>query len=73
MSMKAIRNTHGVPAKRGQRVRFTFENRAPRFGTIRSACGGSLYVQLDGDSFTTGLHPTFGLEYLDTEQKHASK
>ncbi|MBP3998298.1 hypothetical protein [Pseudomonas koreensis] len=64
MSMKMIRQTHGVPAKRGQRVRFTLEGSAPRLGTIRSADGGTLYVQLDGDGFTRGLHPTLGLEYL---------
>ncbi|UII71403.1 hypothetical protein LVW35_27880 [Pseudomonas sp. HN11] len=52
MSMKAIRETHGVPAKRGQRVRFTLEGSAPRLGTIRSANGGSLYVQFDGEGFT---------------------
>lgn len=69
MSMKTIRETYGVPAKRGQRVRFTLEGTAPRLGTIRSADSGSLYVQLDGDGFTRGLHPTCGLEYLDAQQQ----
>ncbi|WP_421526832.1 hypothetical protein [Pseudomonas brenneri] len=66
MSMKMIRQTLGIPAKCGQRVRFALGCSATRLGTIRSADGGTLYVQLDGEGFTRGLHLTLGLEYLGT-------
>lgn len=67
MSMVTIRKTYGVPAKRGKRVRLTLEGSPSRLGTIRSADGGSLYVQLDGDGFTRALHPTCALEYLESQ------
>jgi hypothetical protein len=69
MSMSSIRKAHGVPAKRGQRVRYTRDGKPPEFGTIRSADGGWLYVRLDGEGFTRSLHPTCGLEYLDPHQQ----
>lgn len=64
-----IRQIHGVPAKRGQRVRFTLDGSVPRLGTIRSADGGTLYIQLDGEGFTRGVHPTLGLQYLGAQQR----
>lgn len=62
--MNYIRRTYGVPAKRGGRVRYTGGLKGPRFGTIRSARGGYLRIQLDGDKWTGNYHPTWELEYL---------
>lgn len=63
-TMGYIRKTYGVPAKRGGRVRYTGDSRGERFGTIKSARGGYLKIQLDGDSYTGTYHPTWKLEYL---------
>jgi hypothetical protein len=63
MSMAEIRKRRGVPAKRGMRVRFLED----RYGTIRSASGGYLMIQLDGDTYTCAYHPTWQLEYLDKD------
>jgi hypothetical protein len=61
MAMKDIRKRRGVPAKRGMRV---FDKHTQRYGTIRSARGGYLKIQLDDDSFTSTYHPTWQLDYL---------
>lgn len=60
MSMEGIRRRYGVPAKRGMRVRY----HSNRLGTIRSADGHHLMIQLDGDKHTGTYHPTWELEYL---------
>jgi len=63
MSM-TVRRTYGVPAKVGQRIRYTGGNE-PRMGTIRSAEGAHSMIQLDGDRHTTGpYHPTWKIEYV---------
>ena len=67
MSMEYIRKTYGVPAKRGGRVEYN-ANGGKIGGTIRSARGPYIYVQLDGDSFTIPLHPTWQLRYLDEQE-----
>lgn len=63
MSMADIRRQRGVPAKRGMRVRYT-GGKVPHLGTIRSAKGGYLMIQLDGTSGTRPFHPTWELEYI---------
>lgn len=59
--MARIRKSRGVPAKRGMRVYFHHNK---RFGTIRSANGGYLKIQLDGDKWSHNYHPTWKLDYL---------
>jgi hypothetical protein len=69
-AMEAIRDYYGVPAKRGARVRFTY-NGISRDGVIISARrdgGMGLYLRFDGqapDDRSGPFHPTWGLEYLD--------
>ena len=64
MTMANIRKTRGVPAKRGMRVFYKYLN---SFGTIRSAKGGYLNIQLDGSPFPMVFHPTWQLDYLDKD------
>ena len=64
MSMAWVRKNYRVPAKRGGRVEYTGEGK-PELGTIRSASGGHLHIQLDGVKHTMPFHPTWKLRYLD--------
>ena len=64
MSMKYIRKTYGVPAKRGVRVRYTGDPK-PKDGAIVSSNGTYIRVRWDGQSKTDGpYHPTWKMEYL---------
>lgn len=63
MSMEYIRKTYDVPAKRGGRVEYTGRGRSD-FGTIRSARGGYLRIQIDGFKHALSFHPTWKLRYL---------
>lgn len=58
MSIEYIRTAHGVPAKRGQRVRV-----AGKPGVIKSARCGYLWVLFDGDKHPKACHPTWKFEY----------
>lgn len=62
--MAWVRKYYGVPAARGCRVEYTGDGRS-EFGTIRSARGGRLYIQLDGIRHALPFHPTWKLRYLD--------
>ena len=64
MSMEQIRKYRGVPAKRGMRVFFTGRGHDEP-GRIKSARGGYLMIELDGDGFACSYHPTWKLRYLD--------
>lgn len=67
MSMAWVRKYYKVPAKRGGRVEYTETWRDPsrsKFGTIRSASGGKLNIQMDGEKHPFSFHPTWGLRYL---------
>ena len=66
MSMADIRKTHGVPAKRGMRVRFKSGAWAGRTGVIRRAHSSGWLVVTDKPGryvWYTTVHP-MGLEYL---------
>lgn len=63
MSMAWVRKRYNVPAKRGGRVSYTGCGK-DELGTIRSASGGYLRIQLDGLKITHVFHPTWKLEYL---------
>jgi hypothetical protein len=64
MTMKYIRDTYGVPAKRGMRVVY-LENDGRRRtgGTITGANGGYLRIRLDGANYSQNYHPTHCIEY----------
>lgn len=68
--MQWIRDTYGVPAKRGGRVEYTGEGR-PEFGTITSGYGSYLRIRLDGLKHPAAFHPTWKLRYLDAAQAQA--
>lgn len=68
--LEYIARYYGVPAQRGQRVRYTGDKgpkAKAREGTIVRAEGAHLRIRMDGDSFTNLYHPTWELEYLPSE------
>lgn len=66
--LEQIRQSRGVPAKRGMRIRYTGQSDGTeRLGTIKSAKNGYLMIQLDGDKFAKPFHPTWKIEYLNDE------
>lgn len=64
MDMDWIRNTYGVPAKRGVRVEYT-GGKEPALGTITGDNGGHLLIRLDGQKHSNPYHPTWKLRYLE--------
>lgn len=64
MSLRYIRDTYGVPAKRGGRIEYT-GNGAKIQGTITGSKGGNIRVRLDGDTHSSVFHPTWKIRYLD--------
>lgn len=65
MSFKYIQDFYGVPAKRGQRVKYR-----GRIGSITSASGHYINIRFDGDKQTTGpFHPTSEIEYIEENDK----
>jgi len=65
MSMKYIRDTYKVPAKRGARVRYTPANKRVGFeGVIVGSSGRLLRIRLDGEEQVKSYHPTWRMEYL---------
>lgn len=64
--MKQIRDTYGVPAKRGGRVEFRPENKRPWQGVIVSAKNGYLRIRRDGEkrTYPAPFHPQWNLKYL---------
>jgi len=68
MSMKWVRKNYGVPAKRGGRVEYTGRGKR-ELGTIRSASGSYLMIQIDGVKHARPFHPMWELQYLNEMQK----
>lgn len=67
LSLSWISKNYRVPAKVGQRVRYTGDKGPKcwvREGTIVGAHGAHLKIRMDGDSFSGHYHPTWELEYL---------
>ena len=67
MTMKYVRDTYGVPAKRGCRVSYSGVTigSPPLLGTICSATSsGHIRVRFDGERRTLKLHPTWAIKYL---------
>lgn len=67
MSMKYIRRTYGVPAKRGVRVEFT-DSTGSVFGTIVGSSGQYLRIRWDHSGRTSNIHPTWNMVYLLSQQ-----
>ena len=61
--MEYIKQTYGVPAEVGGRVRYT-GGKVSCEGTIKGSCNASLEILLDGDDMSGVYHPTWELEYL---------
>lgn len=73
MSLKYIRDTYGVPAKRGARIEFLANDQSRWRGTIRSARFGWLRVQFDAKPSDRSLmHPTWNIRYLDASTETAA-
>ncbi len=68
MSMTWVRKNYRVPAKRGGRVEYTGDGK-PELGTIRSASGGYLNIQLDSVKHTMPFHPTWEIRYLEGDKE----
>lgn len=64
MSMERIREMYAVPAKRGGRVEYIGYGLG-HLGTIRSASGMRLRIQMDGEKATRLFHPAWDLRYLE--------
>ena len=65
MSIAQIRESRGVPAKVGGRVRYTgSKDGQPRDGTIVGVRDGYLQIRLDGEKHAGSYHPTWKLEFL---------
>jgi hypothetical protein len=68
MSIKYIRETYGVPAKIGGRIKYTDEHGTKFFCTIKSARDSYLSVLVDDRvpnyRGRLKLHPTYNVEYL---------
>lgn len=66
MSMEWIRKNYGVQARSGGRVEYTGCGK-PELGTIRSASGSQLIIQLEGVKHPVPFHPTWELRYLPAQ------
>lgn len=66
MSMDYIRRIYGVPAKRGGRVSYTAGKTAV-LGTIVSARENYLRVRFDESGKTRSMHPTWMMEFMDSQ------
>lgn len=66
MTMEYIRESYGVPAKRGARVEYTGDG-TRSMGTICGADGARLRIRLDGDKRPRTFHPTWMIRYLTQE------
>lgn len=64
MSMAYIRATYKVPAKRGARVRYTFDRRPAREGVVVGSYGPLLRILMDGDTKPGLYHPSWEMKYL---------
>jgi len=65
MSMKYIRDTYKVPAKRGARVRYTpAKGYIGLEGVIVGSSGTYIRVRMDGRKEVYSYHPTWRMEYL---------
>jgi hypothetical protein len=73
MTLEYIRNTYGVPAKRGARVLVDWYPPEPaRYGTITGSDGarhGRLRIRIDGETRSRKAHPIWRITYLPPNVK----
>jgi hypothetical protein len=69
VTMQYIRDTYGVPAKRGGKVEYTGQDK-PVMGTICGARAGYLRIRLDGAKHSRSYHPLWKLTYLPGIDRH---
>jgi hypothetical protein len=60
--MKYIRDTYGVPIKRGARVEYSGGEKIV-FGTVKSAGLGYMKILIDGEKKSKIFHPTWKIRY----------
>jgi hypothetical protein len=65
MGMKYIRDTYGVPAKRGMRVDFVQFTGETVSGTITGTYCAHLVVKHGGEKRPFYYHPTWNISYYD--------
>jgi hypothetical protein len=64
--LEYVRETYGVPAYVGGRVRYTPPSDEVLMGTITGERAGHVRVRFDGRRQAVNMHPTWCLEYLDS-------
>jgi hypothetical protein len=72
MNLDYIAEHYNVPAKLGQRIRYTGDSRGPKDGTIKGARNAHLIVRFDHAPKDSILHPTWEVEYLPEEPASSS-
>lgn len=68
MSLKYIRDTYGVPAKRGGRVEYIGNGQSIP-GVITGSMGNNIRVRLGSDTVSVIVHPTRKIRYLEDTPK----
>ncbi len=61
--MESLRRHYGVPAYRGRRIAFTYED-PPLMGHIISARSHKFYIRTDDGKRRGPFHPTWEIEYV---------
>ena len=62
--MEYIRDTYGVPAKRGGRVEYR-GGAEIQTGTITGSDGHYLRIRIDGEKHSGNYHPAWAMRFLD--------
>jgi len=71
MSLDYIRKAYGVPAVRGGRIKFQPCSGIAKEGFVVAAQGKYIRVRFSDMRRTVLLHPTWNVEYLESEIKQA--
>jgi len=66
--MEYIRDTYGVPAKRGGRVEYR-GGAEIQTGTITGSDGHYLRIRMDGEKHSRDYHPAWAMRFLDDTSK----
>lgn len=73
MSLASIRKQYGVPANRGQPIRYTGGG-LPRIGTITGSSATGSYIRARMESGHICIfHPTWEIEYLPAAKDEETK
>lgn len=71
MSLEYIQDRYSVPARLGQRIRFTGSSE-PQEGIITGAEGAYIAVKFPTRQHSVPLHPTSNVEYLQDDTQQAA-